>query len=248
MSIPPLSYDEQTINSPNPLARFSHRRRLAKSIALVAAHPGVQRLLDYGCGSGDFLRALQQSTPLQAIGYEPFMLERAHEQLPIHNNLEAIREIAPFDLITVFETIEHLTRDELMAFLVQAKDLLSPHGRILFSAPIEIGPALLLKTLNRASRAKRWPPELSLRELAAACLLGIPQTRAENIKISHQGFDFRQAITDLQHHFGPVEIASYGPLPTGTWYGNSQVFFWLQRSLDAPAQPAERHPNPLIRS
>jgi hypothetical protein len=26
-----------------------------------------------------------------------------------------------------------------------------------------------------------------------------------------------------------VLLAGYSPLPLGTWYGNSQVFFWLQR-------------------
>lgn len=153
----PFFYDKQTINSPNPLARFSHSHRLATSVALVSAEPGVHRLLDYGCGTGQFLKALQRGKTVQAIGYEPYMPEKSHASLPIYKNLNEIRKHAPFDLITIFETIEHLSGDEIKTFLALAEQILSPKGRILFSAPIEIGPALLLKTINRISRIHRWP-------------------------------------------------------------------------------------------
>lgn len=101
-------------------------------------------------------------------------------------------------------------------------------GRTTVLAPIEIGPALFIKTLHRSSRARRWPlipPE----QLIAASLFGLPPNRASDIKTSYQGFDFRCTIRFLEHHFGPVRMAGYSPFSIGGWYGNSQVFFWLSR-------------------
>jgi hypothetical protein len=48
-----VSYDRQTVNSPNPLARFSHRSRVEKSASLVKRHlseGGV--VVDFGAGTG----------------------------------------------------------------------------------------------------------------------------------------------------------------------------------------------------
>jgi hypothetical protein len=65
------------------------------------------------------------------------------------------------------------------------------------------------------------------------------QKEQKNIKGSHKGFDFRKAIRFLEGEFGPVTIASYGPLPIGSWYGNSQVYFWLtKRSTDIGSEDA----------
>ena len=106
--------------------------------------------------------------------------------------------------------------------------MLLDKGRILFSAPIEIGPAVLMKELNRCI-LRRSKPENSLSELFFASIFGVAARRDKNNKNSHKGFDFREAICFLEEEFGPVTIDSYGPLPTGTWYGNSQVYFWLTR-------------------
>lgn len=222
------SYDLQTLRSPNPLARFAHRSRLERARRLVCSRPGVRRILDYGCGSGEFLASLSTHTELELIGYEPFMQERSAEQLPIHTDLKAVHALAPFDVITVLETVEHLHEEELVALLQQADTLLAPDGALLFSAPIEIGPALIFKSFNRSLRQRRWPA-IPAQQLLAASVLGIPPQRASDIKISHQGFDFRRTMRFLQSHYGQIEPAGYSPLPIGTWYGNSQVFFWLQR-------------------
>jgi 2-polyprenyl-3-methyl-5-hydroxy-6-metoxy-1,4-benzoquinol methylase len=224
-----ISYHQQTLGSPNPLARFAHHSRLARARHLLATRTGVRRVLDYGCGSGEFLACLSGTAGLEAIGYEPFMQERAADGLPIHASLEAVTALAPFDVVTVLETVEHLSDEEMLVLLRQADGLLAPGGSLLFSAPIEIGPALLLKHLNRARRQRRWSGSLPIGQLLAASILGIPPPRAVDIKTSHQGFDFRQALRVLQDHFAPVLLAGYSPLPLGTWYGNSQVFFWLQR-------------------
>lgn len=223
-----VSYDRQTLNTPNPIARFAHRNRLERVISLVTSDADVHKVLDYGCGSGAFVKAIQGINGIKAIGYEPFMNERIDADSPIFNDLPSVEAAGPFDIITIFETVEHLDDRELCDFLAQAKKMLNEKGRILFSAPIEIGPAVLMKELNRCILHKRLP-ENSVIELFLASLLGRAAKRAENIKASHKGFDFRKTIRFLEDHYGPVTIVSYGPLPIGTWYGNSQVYFWLTR-------------------
>lgn len=223
-----VSYDRQTLNSPNPIARYAHRNRLARATRLVTSLVGVRKVLDYGCGAGAFINEIQGVNDIEAIGYEPFMVEKNHLDTPILKDFSSIQDFGPFDVITIFETIEHLDNNELVEFLERASPLLSQKGRILASVPIEIGPALLMKEINRSVLHKRLP-ENSLRELFLASFFGIAAKRAKNIKTSHKGFDFRETIRFLENEHGPVDIASYGPLPIGTWYGNSQVYFWLTK-------------------
>lgn len=224
-----VSYDRQTVNTPNPIARYAHRNRLARVASIVTSQFDIHKVLDYGCGPGAFVEAIQGVNGIEAIGYEPFMRERVGADSIIFSDFSSVESSGPFDVITIFEAIEHLEDMELLDFLARADTLLTERGRILASVPIEIGPALLMKEINRCILHKR-PPENSALELFLASFFGVAAKRAENIKSSHKGFDFRRAIRFMEDKFGPVTIASYGPLPIGIWYGNSQVYFWLTRS------------------
>jgi SAM-dependent methyltransferase len=223
-----VSYEKQTLNTPNPIARYAHRNRLKRVISLVISQPYIRKVLDYGCGSGAFIEAIQGKNGIKAFGFEPIMKERAGADSLIYSDFSSVNAEGPFDIVTIFETIEHLSDDELAEFLARADEILSNNGRILCSVPIEIGPALLMKEFNRCILHKRRP-ENSVAELFSASIFGIAAKRANNIKGSHKGFDFRKAIRFLEDDYGPVTIASYGPLPLGTWYGNSQVYFWLKK-------------------
>lgn len=223
-----VSYDKQTINTPNPIARYAHRNRLKRIVSIVTSQADINKVLDYGCGSGVFIKAIQGANGIEAIGYEPFMTERVDADSPIFKDFACVAAAGPFDIITIFETVEHLDDREFREFLARADKLLTEKGKILFSAPIEIGPALIMKEFNRCILHRRWP-ENSVTELFLASLFGVAAKRTENIKCSHKGFDFRQTIRFLEGQYGPITIASYGPLPIGTWYGNSQVYFWLTR-------------------
>jgi 2-polyprenyl-3-methyl-5-hydroxy-6-metoxy-1,4-benzoquinol methylase len=222
------NYDAQTINARNPLARFAHRNRIRRSLALALARMGSGKLLDYGCGSGVFVSEVVARHPGCAVGYEPYMTERARASLPIFDSRAEVELYGPYNLITLFETIEHLSEEELGSFLELAERVLTPRGGILISAPIEIGPALIFKDLNRFA-LRRKQSEHRLLELLKAAILGIPARRAENLKTSHRGFDFRRVRNDLRTRGWETEVVAYGPLPSGSWYGNSQVYLWCYR-------------------
>jgi hypothetical protein len=59
-----VSYDQQTINSPNPLVRFAHRSRVAKSVALANKYlPQKGVVVDFRAITGLFLRTLGNERP-----------------------------------------------------------------------------------------------------------------------------------------------------------------------------------------
>lgn len=229
----PATYARLTIDSPNPLARYAHRVRLQKSLALALGRTGSAKVLDYGCGSGAFVSAVL-GLKKEIVGYEPFMEERSAPRLPIYSSMADVEARGPYTLVTLFETIEHLHDQEIDAFLRSCDSVLSSTGGILISAPIEMGPALLLKELNRYLRTPReLRPEClehSAAELLKASIFGVSPERTRGIKGSHKGFDFRQTIRYLEDKGWNVTTLSHSPLPIGTWYGNSQVFLWARRS------------------
>ncbi|GHU57608.1 hypothetical protein FACS189442_6550 [Spirochaetia bacterium] len=47
-------YEEYTIKSNNLIARFSHRKRIEKSIEYIIPRLELGNVLDYGCGTGVF--------------------------------------------------------------------------------------------------------------------------------------------------------------------------------------------------
>jgi hypothetical protein len=127
-----------------------------RSLSLALPRLGDGKLLDYACGSGVFLSEIIAQHPGRAVGYEPFMIQRMRPDLPILTSLAEIARLAPFSLITLFETIEHLSNAELDSFLMFATSVMGSSGGTLISAPIGIGPALIFKDLNRfALRGKR---------------------------------------------------------------------------------------------
>lgn len=189
-------YDASTINAPNPLARFAHRSRVKRSLGYVRGRLSAGKVLDYGCGSGVLVASLLDEKPNCAVGYEPFMEERSRPDLPIYGTIEEAASHGPFGTVTLFETIEHLSEAELDQFLAECDRLLADDGVILASSPIEVGPALLLKEANRFWFRFRRSEHSSI-EFLKASLLALPARRAENIKTSHRGFDFRHAIVML---------------------------------------------------
>jgi cyclopropane fatty-acyl-phospholipid synthase-like methyltransferase len=82
------------------------------------------KLLDYGCGSGAFIGAIQGVNQIEAIGYEPYMNERIERDLKIYSDFPFVEDYAPFDIVTLFETLEHLDEEELNDFLRRADKLL----------------------------------------------------------------------------------------------------------------------------
>jgi len=228
-------YDSETINSPNIFARFSHRRRIEGVLRHVSKRLDSGKILDYGCGSGVLISKLNGLKADCAVGYEPFMETGREKNLPIYDDYAAILDKAPYSTITILEVLEHVGWGEMSNVFAKFIELLAPNGMVLASVPIEIGPAVLLKHFNRLKwgsqkneKSKQMGTHNNIFELISAAFFGAVGYR-DPLKGGHTNFDFRHLIQFARSQGWKVKILGYSPIPFIGWYGNSQVFFTMER-------------------
>ncbi|ADV45799.1 class I SAM-dependent methyltransferase [Nitratifractor salsuginis] len=92
-------------------------------------------LLDVGCGSGDFLKAMQGAFPeaeFSGIDLSPEMVRRARKQ-GVEAHCSDLCELpGRYDVITcVFDMLNYLSDEELVPFLHCLKERLNPNGVLL---------------------------------------------------------------------------------------------------------------------
>jgi SAM-dependent methyltransferase len=120
---------------------FRARNRLlfALSKRLVASLPPGYRVLEAGCGSGNVLRFIERACTAGTVIGVDFRMEglrhaRARCSCPLVNaDVRTPPFAAGFDLIGIFDVLEHLP-DDLDA-LRDLKALLNPGGRLLLTVP-----------------------------------------------------------------------------------------------------------------
>ena len=133
-----VSYAAQTLDTPNPIARYAHRQRYKASFDRDGEVRDGGTVLDFGCGQGDFLNTLADLRPdLTLIGFDPESGHEAERYAPVD-------DVAPpaagsVDLVCCFETLEHLYDDEIASFLDTADRVLVPGARSV-SVPVIGGP------------------------------------------------------------------------------------------------------------
>ena len=111
------------------------RRRLARAARLLGKTPGEIRLLDVGCSRGDFVAAAVH-LGFHAEGVEPASHIAAAARaagLTVHQGLleEQHFPAAGFDVVTLFEVIEHLPAP--MALLHECHRILRPNSILVAS-------------------------------------------------------------------------------------------------------------------
>jgi 2-polyprenyl-3-methyl-5-hydroxy-6-metoxy-1,4-benzoquinol methylase len=133
------SFDALDYNQPtgSELARRTTlaRRRLARIRQLRGLAPETMRLLDVGCSRGQYVAAAEQFG-FRAEGIEPAprIAAAARAQgLNVHTGLldEQCFPAASFDVITLFEVIEHLK--EPLSLMRECHRILKPGGIVCLS-------------------------------------------------------------------------------------------------------------------
>lgn len=84
------------------------------------------RLLDYGCGSGNFVTYLRQRGYEGAVGYDPYGGERGFGDA-------TILQRETFDFVTLQDVIEHV--EDPRPLMAQLAGLLKPDGVLLVGTP-----------------------------------------------------------------------------------------------------------------
>jgi SAM-dependent methyltransferase len=114
-------------------AEYCARRRM-KMLSGAAMLPAGGRVLDFGCGDGTFLRHTAKA------GWASFGVEasfrpedKGTEGYEVFNSLEAVRGRGPFDAITMWHVLEHLT--DPLAMVRDLSALLAPGGVFIIGVP-----------------------------------------------------------------------------------------------------------------
>ncbi len=223
---PAISYDRQTLDSPNPLARFAHRFRHSYGAELLATRsPQNGSVADFGAGTGALLHTVSALRPdLTLVAVEPYMQVTEFDGRVVPSLDPLDRQSV--DVLSAFEVCEHLSDEAVEQFLVDAGRVLRDTGLLVVSVPIMIGPVVLLKESNRAWLNHRGF-EYSIRELEHA-LVGRTVQRPADRGPTHKGFDFREFDRAVQRAFTRSGL-DRSPMRRLPWWANSQVFMTYRK-------------------
>lgn len=202
-------------DTPLALARWFFYFRFEKAIELSEIRPGATAL-EIGCWEGHFLPSLADRcsrvvaldddsaslidrlagncfTTLQSarslclaegVALDHVALTRARsEELPCRSGA--------FDAVFCLDTLPFVRAESIEAVLREIVRVLKPRGRVVFSLPVEIGPAVAVRETLRWLTG-RWRDGYRLAEFARA-IFQIPKSRAVNSEPRNlAGYDYRR--------------------------------------------------------
>jgi 2-polyprenyl-3-methyl-5-hydroxy-6-metoxy-1,4-benzoquinol methylase len=130
---------------PNPLINWLFWQRLRVVMEYIQQAAPVERVLDFGCGSGVMLPFLAEiSKEVTALDIDLAPLEWVQRYIPLAPNVRvldanhnSIPDLQPqsYDFINALDVLEHV--DDLPRTLADLLRLLKPGGRIIVSGPTE---------------------------------------------------------------------------------------------------------------
>jgi SAM-dependent methyltransferase len=180
------------------------RRYLAWQGQLVLPELG-QRVVEIGCGIGNFTELLLDRQTLLCVDREPAYLQRLHERFPRHANLHSfaldagtddLSKLIRFqpDSCVALNVVEHIEGDRQA--LANIASILSPGGVIVLTVPAF--PALYGPVDHNLGHYRRYT-RTSLSRVAEAAGLRMRKSRYFN-SVGFFGWWFHAHVTRLQVH------------------------------------------------
>lgn len=128
------------LNELSTKIRFNNHE-LLRQIGQYLPSDRNARILDLGCGYGGFLLLLQERGYGNTLGIDISPQQVATANLlgvkNVHEGTidQALGVEQSFDLVSMFDVIEHLTRSEAIETLTRIHDRLSPGGTLIIRTP-----------------------------------------------------------------------------------------------------------------
>lgn len=129
-----VSHTSKATNLTNRLYLMVRNLTLKNKLSLINKNCIQGTLLDYGCGTGDFLNIVSEEN-WSTIGIEPSLQAR---EIALRNNLtiyESIEELPneKLNAITLWHVLEHVSKPN--SLLKQLRERLYNNGRIFIAVP-----------------------------------------------------------------------------------------------------------------
>lgn len=136
-----ISHNDQAKGNLSIIYRFVRKYMLRKKCLLLSNYLSDKKdpkLLDYGCGTGEFLARARRSG-FKTFGVEPEKNARTHAKgkgLYVADSLDQLTmrsKIKKFDVITLWHVLEHVP--DINQLLVKFNDILPVNGLIVVAVP-----------------------------------------------------------------------------------------------------------------
>lgn len=131
-----ISHSDSSKSFTNKIYQFIKNFNIQNKFSMLGKPKKEIKLLDYGCGAGDFL-AFAKDKKLNVFGVEPNQkaLEISQKKVGKNNvtNSELKNISEKFDIITMWHVLEHIP--DLFEFIEELKSHLNPEGKIFVAVP-----------------------------------------------------------------------------------------------------------------
>lgn len=127
-----ISHTSRASNITDRLYILARKFTLRQKLSLVSKYSAKGKLLDYGCGTGDFLLTAAKNT-WQTWGVEPSTsIAKKDKAQQIVSSLDEI-PTSEFDAITLWHVLEHIPNPNEIIY--QLRERISKHGTIFIAVP-----------------------------------------------------------------------------------------------------------------
>lgn len=122
----------------NSLVSRIKKNRMRSTVKPLLINEFQTKILDYGCGSGEFIDAICDLVDSPIVGYDIIPINYFHKSNSILVNSRAeLIDLGPFDLVFSFQVIEHLV--DPLEFLNFLNSVMKDSGRIVLETPSSSG-------------------------------------------------------------------------------------------------------------
>ena len=188
----------------------------------------AKRILEYGCGGGEFLEFLGDNTTGDLVGCDisRSQLARAQTRLEskksvsLRSPLELSGE-APFDLVFSLHVIEHIPDEQLPGFVRELCRPLRPGGKLVISTPNGLNPFSYAYYMSADRTHHRMHSPMTLAQL-----------------LMHEGFSIDSVHRELPQIYDLMTF-----LKTIVWWASS---IFVKLAVLSNAAGVRQHRLPLI--